>query len=518
MQVLANIQPGQSIHIFIIYSLCAALPIAAWLKYFFLVRYKKIKSRELKIRELMTLFGMICLSYLTVHLIFYSYETFSAMPQKVFLLSVFLALIPAIIWIYIVYTKRINGIRSKKKKKYELILVIAIFFLGILTVPLLNLYNNYVVDTPKLDYYVMLEEAIVKPEYDLISALSPNDPGFQAQLSSYQKAKNIYDTITIVIDAWLEEIIKLSLLLFFIHAVKPVKTIGDAITFSILAGLGFAFIENIYYFVRVYLDNGGDKQVFFSVVVFRAIVLSIGHMTFSGIFGYFYGLSRFGLPLYEERRWEGNKFPLVRLFSKIFRLPMAHAYAALLFTEGMLLAMLTHATFNSFLGFGARDYAVYLVILSGIYVYYLTQRKAGHLVLATFGRKKLSLMAPKDEDVVLELAGMWIKEEKYKEVEEMCQRLEQKDPDNAVVKLLYAKAHDKRRVKRAKLAMASLFFQEDIFEEDVSIFQKWKQIRAEREATAKGVNMDIAEDLTPTKTFEKKLSNTKSPTPKKKKI
>jgi hypothetical protein len=207
-------------------------------------------------------------------------------------------------------------------------------------------------------------------------------------------------------------------------------------------------------------------------------------MIFSGIFGYFYGLSKFGLPLYEEQHWEGRHFPLVGFVSKIFRIPRYRAYSGMLFMEGMLLAMLTHATFNSFLGFGIRDYAVYLVVICAIYVYYLTQRKAGHMVLASLGRRRMSLMAPKDEDVVLELAGMWINEGKYKEVEEICERLEAKDPDNAVVKLLYARAHDKRRVKRAKLAMASLFFQEDIFEEDVSIFEKWKQIRAEREKEA----------------------------------
>jgi hypothetical protein len=204
-------------------------------------------------------------------------------------------------------------------------------------------------------------------------------------------------------------------------------------------------------------------------------------MTFSGIFGYFYGLSKFALPVYEEEKWEGLKFPLLERIGKIFRTSTANIFAFALAYEGLILAMLTHAAFNTFIGFEARDYAIYLVIATSIYVYYLTQRKAGHLVLASLGRHRMSLMAPRDEDVILELAGMWINEGKYKEVEEICQRLEEKDPDNAVIKLLYAKAHDKHRIKRAKLALESLFFQEDIFEDDVSLFEKFKQIKKEKE-------------------------------------
>lgn len=484
---------------FLSYILIAGALSFIWVRYFFLANFRKARTGKEKFMEICTLLGIIGLGFLTAHLIFYSYGSFKDVPPKVFFLSTFLALLPVIVWTWMVFAKRVKNLNSKRKKRYELILLIVIFLLGTLTVPLLNLYYGYVIDNPQypgLNYYQALGESIIGPHVDKLNAIGPGHPDYEVQSALYERAKNIYDTITIVIDAWLEEIVKLSLLIFFVHAMRLVKTIGDAIAFSVLAGLGFAFIENIIYFTNVYLDPEKEKSMFFSVVVFRTIVLSIGHMAFSGIFGYFYGLSKFGLPLYEERRWEGAHFLLTRIISKIFKVGMSRAYSAILFAEGMILAMLTHATFNSFLGFGARDYAVYLVIAAGVYIYYLTQRKAGHMVLATFGRKKMSLMAPKDEDVVLELAGMWINEGKYKEVEEMCRRLEQKDPDNAVVKLLYAKAHDKRRVKRAKLALASLFFQEDIFEDDVSIFQKWKQIRAEREAVSKGVDVKTAEDLT----------------------
>lgn len=452
------------------------------------------KKEKEKIKKIVL--GVV-FGFLALRLLFYGANIFQDVPLKVCLASAFFALVPVIVWAKFVYFKRLENLKTKKQKRRELLLLLVIFVLGTLTVPLLTIYYDYIAATPAVDYYRGLADMIIGPKYEALQMFTPGTPEYDVQYELMRKAEAVYNTVTIVIDAWLEEIVKLSLLIIFIRVMKIVNTIGDAVTFSVLAGLGFAFIENIIFFTDVYLDPTKNNQIFINVVIFRTIVLSIGHMIFSGIFGYFYGLSKFGLPVYEEQRWEGKKFPLATLLHNTFGIPMHKAYSVLLFIEGMMLAMLTHATFNSFLGFGIRDYAVYLILISAIYVYYLTQRKAGHMVLASLGKKRMSLMAPKDEDVVLELAGMWINEGKYKEVEEICERLEQKDPDNAVVKLLYARAHDKRRVKRAKLALASLFFQEDIFEDDVSIFEKWKQIRAEREAKAKGVDPNIANDLSP---------------------
>ena len=52
-------------------------------------------------------------------------------------------------------------------------------------------------------------------------------------------------------------------------------------------------------------------------------------------------------------------------------------------------------------------------------------------------------MAKKDEDVVVELLGMWFQQEKYVDVMHICERLLERDPDNNVVKLFQAKAMDK---------------------------------------------------------------------------
>lgn len=440
------------------YAIITAIPLAVWLRWEFPSRWRLAQHWIDRLKEGIIVLIIGLLGLLTAFL-FHSFSfLFQGLDWRVVTATILFALIPVCIWARFMYRTRIRQLTTDAEKKREKWILLTIFTLGALTVPLLSLYYEYLQTNPHLDYYTKLSTILTGSDGD----------------------DSVYRTVTIIIDALLEEIIKISLMLFFVRLMKLVRTIGDAISFSVLAGLGFAFMENIVFFISVYTDPTKPFAVFLNVVIFRTIVLNVGHMTFSGIFGYFYGLSRFALPVAEEQWWEGQKFPLFQMVSKIVRLPMYEIFAMALMYEGLILAMSTHATFNSFLEFNFRDYAVYLIIGTSLYVYYLTQRKAGHLVLAALGRHRMSLMAPRDENVILELAGMWINENKYKEVEEICERLEAKDPDNAVVKLLYAKAHDKRRIKRAVLALESLFWQEDIFEEDISLFKRFAQIKEQR--------------------------------------
>lgn len=456
------------------------IPVGLWLKFEFKMRYQWAKGPWRKLKEIVVVL-VIGLLGLAAGLLLENFSgTFAGVEARVMGVLTLVALLPVAGWIKFVYAKRIASIENDSEKKREKWILLIVFLLGTLTVPILNLFYNYLDAHPTLNYYNSLQKYFVGPaEFDVNNA-DPYGENFDMLNAVYEQANNLYRTITIIIDALLEEIVKISLMIFFVRTMKLVRTIGDAITFSVLSGLGFAFIENIVYFVNIYNDPSKDLSILVNVMIFRMIVLNIGHMTFSGIFGYFYGLSRFALPVYEEERWEGMKFPMLRKIAALFHTSINRVFAGALVYEGAVIAMLTHATFNTFIEFNARDYAIYLVMGTSLYVYYLTQRKAGHLVLATLGRHRMSLMAPRDEDVILELAGMWITEGKYKEVEEICARLEAKDPDNAVIKLLYAKAHDKRRVKRAGLALKSLFYQEDIFEEDVSLFEKFKQVKDQR--------------------------------------
>jgi hypothetical protein len=51
-------------------------------------------------------------------------------------------------------------------------------------------------------------------------------------------------------------------------------------------------------------------------------------------------------------------------------------------------------------------------------------------------------MAKTDEEVVIELLGMWFNKGKYVDVIHVCERLLKRDPENKIVKLFKAKALD----------------------------------------------------------------------------
>jgi len=87
--------------------------------------------------------------------------------------------------------------------------------------------------------------------------------------------------------------------------------IDDAIEYSIIAALGFAFIENIMYFYFIWIHQGVDAL--FISFIFRSIFSTFAHILFSGIYGYFYGIAHFAKPILEESVITHKKFPLARI-------------------------------------------------------------------------------------------------------------------------------------------------------------------------------------------------------------
>jgi hypothetical protein len=84
-------------------------------------------------------------------------------------------------------------------------------------------------------------------------------------------------------------------------------------------------------------------------------------------------------------------------------------------------------------------------VLVGYYVLLrLLKSKAGHLIMVTdIDEQRSSTMAQTDEEVVIELVGMWFKDKRYVDVMHICERLLERDPDNKVVQLFKAQAIDK---------------------------------------------------------------------------
>ncbi len=86
-----------------------------------------------------------------------------------------------------------------------------------------------------------------------------------------------------------------------------IQSIDDAIEFSIIVGLAFAFAENVLlYFPRLLAE--GDTPT----LLLRSVLTVLMHAIASGIFGYFYGLAHFSVEESSTPPWrQGSCLSLV---------------------------------------------------------------------------------------------------------------------------------------------------------------------------------------------------------------
>jgi len=86
-----------------------------------------------------------------------------------------------------------------------------------------------------------------------------------------------------VIAPVVEELLKFSIVFFFVYRLSEFNEPMDGIVYAAAAGLGFAAVENI-----VYVLEGG-----IAVGIFRAIASVPGHMIFSCTWGFALGIAKF---------------------------------------------------------------------------------------------------------------------------------------------------------------------------------------------------------------------------------
>lgn len=313
-----------------------------------------------------------------------------------------LAALPAIIWSSIFLRRR-----DKNFKTY-----FWVFFGGTLTVlPILGyqyVYLKIVGDNPDLDFVGQLKN-VVTGNYWIVT---------------------LYAFVGIT-----EEVVK-----FYIVKIldqrnpEIIQTINDSLKMGILSGLGFAFAENIIYFVRILEAMG--TQGLIAPFIFRSIFTVCAHLIFSGIFAYYYGVSKFSKDFIDFKKWQGERVSILDYDN--FR----RKYVAI----GLGLSMGLHAVFNTMLSISLPNnvnilFVIFQVIFMFLFLKYLLNSKTGNLTFILANKFKSSMKA-EDEDVVLELVGMWFKQKKYQEVYDICTRLERRDPDNNVVKIFKSKSFD----------------------------------------------------------------------------
>ncbi len=365
----------------------------------------------------------------------------------------FFAAIPVGIWLYILFNK------NEKGKK----IVALIFGIGCFTAPAL------------LGLQYLWEKF---PQFNL-SAFIEN---------TIQTQSTMYIFMFILFGA-MEEIIKHYVVSAVDKKTLLITKVNDAIRYSFAAALGFSFTENIYYLYEFWPSISSGELV--QMYIFRSIFTACAHMIFSGIFGYYYGIGKFSIQISKEEKAVGKTNRLNKIIANIFNISLSQAYQQKYVLKGLFLAIFTHATYNYLLQFNIILPVLLFVVAGFAYLKYLLSRKAGHLILVTdISEQKKSTVAKKDEEVVVDLLGMWFKEKKYVDVIHICERLLQRDPDNNVVKLFKAKAMDQMDLKNnyRKILGSIVKTDDDLSDQDKNVLSKYVAEKQELEKAKRKVD------------------------------
>lgn len=127
------------------------------------------------------------------------------------------------------------------------------------------------------------------------------------------------------------------------------RNIDDAILFAMMAGLGFAFIENVFYFYQI-ANNPLTADSFGSYAILRILLSNTLHVVASGIFGYFYGLAHFASEEYQAELQSGRKLFFTKWVHKVLHLKSETAFHEEKMMEGLIFAAGLHGLFNGFMG------------------------------------------------------------------------------------------------------------------------------------------------------------------------
>lgn len=125
---------------------------------------------------------------------------------------------------------------------------------------------------------------------------------------------------------------------------SEINSIDDAIEFSIIAALGFAFAENTFYFIQVWKSSGTD--ILFKLVIFRSLFSSFAHILFSSIYGYHFGLSLFSKPILEDTQNQSYYKRIVFWIHKKLKFRTDIIYKDFQLFIGLFLASVFHGLYN----------------------------------------------------------------------------------------------------------------------------------------------------------------------------
>ncbi len=223
-------------------------------------------------------------------------------------------MVPAIAWLYIFL----------KKRKEPLGAVVITFIAGMVAVAPIILYKMSWKYFPELNLFSYFE----KFDQDIL--------GF-TNLMILPLSVILSFLLVGVIEEYMKHV-----------AVKTVddgrfRSIDDAIEYSIVAALGFAFVENVMYFFYIWQYQGIDTL--YLSFIFRSVFSTFAHVLFSGVYGYYYGLAYFAEPIYQEELRQ-KRHPFIKLLHKCLNFKSETLFADEKVAQGLFYAIVLHAVFN----------------------------------------------------------------------------------------------------------------------------------------------------------------------------
>lgn len=185
---------------------------------------------------------------------------------------------------------------------------------------------------------------------------------FMVLLFSGEKLNSLKDAfiiffISFAVIALIEEIVKYEVLYTFTSRMRTCDQIIDYVKLGIAVGLGFATVENVYYFLTYHWDK---VLVVTAVFVSRFFLATLAHILYGALLGYYLGHAACN-----------------KVYEKSF------------IRKGIVSAVLLHGLFNFSVFTGAAFYNVFLVL--GVLVVIIKWFKDRRLLERAVIHKELDL-------------------------------------------------------------------------------------------------------------------------------
>lgn len=271
-----------------------------------------------------------------------------------FAICILVAFIPVFIWMMIFIGK-------SKKDMFHLILT---FFFGMGSAGLILLYQSFWGEDPMNFIFFGIEAHNFKEQIVL---------NFTGVL--------LVPFLIYMCVGFLEEFLKHFVV---VQADRRIfSSVDEVIELSIVAALGFAFLENIAYFYREFLQSGmGDN--FWILMIQRSVFVVFVHILCSGIYGYFYGMGFFAKPFMQYQMSHGKKFYIAEILHYLLHFKKATVFRKRMMMTGLIVASVLHGLYDfamhtNPLIMGTPLHTILLplmLVLGVLYLSYLLHKKA----------------------------------------------------------------------------------------------------------------------------------------------